>query len=259
MLSKVKAILKSVVTRSALATVAEREQIGLVGMPSLRGGGKEDSCPVYIGMSTAFEGGRGVFARRDIREGELLTFYSGSQFPQPPIMPQVGSELFAEPLVVTPSVNDAYVINLGESGAGYIVGDEFTDDPWRAGQIINHPPKTRQDNVTMVEFMWLPFLSPSEDSPAMLTVEERRSIVNATNQIYQSIWYITEEGEKVMTPCLSRNEDAYWAHLGGAAMFSKESIKKGDELWLDYELNEEFLNEETAQWYTSVPPKLPRG
>ncbi len=107
----------------------------------------------------------------------------------------------------------------------------------------------------MLEFAWSRLLSLHGAE------EERRlrEIADRTNKLHQGLWYITETGEKVHTPSLGNEEEeeAYYHRLAGAAMVTTRKVKRGEELWFDYELNEDVLSEEMAQWYTSVPPSLP--
>lgn len=251
LLSKFQALLKSVMARSALATEAEYKMIRSALMMEID---KQEDGRVYIGRSTAFEGGRGVFANRDLEEGELCCLYAGVVFPQPPIVPSF-TDVAGKVETVFPAGSNDYIINLGESGAGYIEGDKHLDDHWRCGQLINHPPQGTPVNTMMLEFAWSRLLSLRGAE------EERRlrEIVDRTNKLHQGLWYITETGEKVHTPSLGNEEEeeAYYHRLAGAAMVTTRKVKRGEELWFDYELNEDVLSEEMAQWYTSVPPSLP--
>ena len=255
MFSKALTILKSATARSAIATKAENEQIGKALVKMWRG----SESPVHIGESTVFEGGRGVFACRDIEEGALLTFYGGVNFPSPPLLPRVNSD-FAEAFVVHPSTDDNYTLNLSDSEGGYIMGGKSTNDAWRCGQLINHPPKGQTDNVIVVEFKWLPFVyhqqSQSNALPAPHSMNlneiEAQTAISLINQIYQGVWYITEEGKIAHTP--SRGQDIYWRRLCGVAIFASQAIAQGEELWLDYKLDEGQIGQEIANWYTPVSP-----
>ena len=140
------------------------------------------------------------------------------------------------------------------------MGDKSTNDAWRCGQLINHPPKGQRDNVIVVEFKWLPFVyhqqSQSNALPAPHSMNlneiEAQTAINLINQIYQGVWYITEEGKIARTP--SRDQDIYWRRLCGVAIFASQAIAQGEELWLDYKLDEGQIGQEIANWYTPVPP-----
>lgn len=249
-LSKFQAVLKSVLARSAIATESEYDMIRSTLLEMEEGQGSR----AVIGRSTAFEGGSGVFANRDLKEGEFVSLYAGEVFPQPPISLSF-NDIAGKATTIIPEVDsNDYIINLGASGAGYIDGNHELNDNWRCGQMINHPPQGTPTNVMMVEFLWSKLLSPPSSSSSSDEEDRLRNIADKTNQLHQGLWYITETGEKIQTPSLNENKEAYYLKLAGAAMVTSRAVKQGEELWFDYELNEDVMSDETAQWYAPVPP-----
>jgi hypothetical protein len=246
-LAWVNSLLKNVFLRSSVATSAEIKQIGDLLVQ------KNEVGKVRIGKSSVLEGGSGVFATQDIRRGELVTLYAGIQFPQPPLKPNPNPDSLsgkAQILIPDLETND-YIINLSETGAGYIDGHNADVSSLHCGQIVNHPPSAIQPNVDMIEFLWKSVAVQQQQQKGeegLIMVKERAKRINS---LYQGPWFVDEMQRRVHTP--SPRDPQYWSLLAGCALVASRDLAEGEELWLDYQLNVDRVDVETKAWYAPVP------
>lgn len=250
---KIQTLLKGLSRRSSVAT---SEELALIRDKLL----DNEAETVYIGPSSVFNGGNGVFLNQSVRKGDLLTFYGGSHFPQPPISVSI-NDLATEEKVQTPKVDCSdYIMNLGGLGKGYIDGQDRVGDKVDAkscGQIINHPPAGHRPNVEAVEFMWAAIIDMDEGE-SNLSEKDREHLwkeAHEINNLFEGLWY--HDGAQYVSTPHKRNDKSYYnSLLAGIGMVAREDMSQGTELFLDYELNLATLNDETKDWYHPVPLDL---
>ena len=294
--SRINSRLKTIFSRSAIADKDELLQIRNIVL-NLKGGRGDTISKVKIGTSSALASGQGVFANRNISQGEVITLYAGILFPQPPFVTGAVNDdsLVPKPVIQLPkAVTNDYIINLGESGTGYLDGFEALNvGPLSCAQIINHPPIHTEPNVVMIEYKYDELLTVSGDDRNYSSDDNYRDengmcktklkeVIRANaisiNQMYQGLWYVNESGQPINTPYQSvidanDNEnsttssyntarmkelaewDHYWSLMAGVGMVAKKDIAEGEELWFDYELALKDLSPEVRKWYNPVPFK----
>ena len=232
--------MKSLMGRSS---VASPQEVGLIRQYLLN---YEDVC--RIAPSSVLDGGRGVFVSRDVKTGDILTLYGGVQFPQPSLS-VAASDMGDQETAITPVVKCSdYILNLGGLGKGYLDGHGVSIEPRKCAQIINHPPEGTRPNVDAIEFMWCSIWAETaheKDENAL------KKLAMEVNPIHQGPWY--HDGNFIVNTPGPGDGKAYSMLQAGIAMMAKRDLNAGEELFLDYELNESVLDDQARQWYKPVP------
>lgn len=226
---------------------------------------------VEVQQSTvAKDAGFGVFAKVDIPQNVGVCLYPGRYTPPIPQVTAIEYSLIGKaPIVYKESdlEKNAYVMNLPDTG-GYIDATTHLEIDWETnplavGHLINHACKTSH-NVEVIPFKWrdvpkcvdealhyfpLPNIPRSDKSPWYFC-PIKQQVVFHDLEMGTSPMYDANDERVSSQPdlSLSIHEIHKFEDLSGALIITEKPIKSGEELLLNYELNEP-LPEWAEEWY----------
>jgi len=218
---------------------------------------------VKVDKSTIPNSNFGVFARRDIRKGEVACLYPGEFHPRLPLWTVASPD--GVPCVPFMPIkqqyeDNCYVVHLRHC-SGYLDGNPTLAsvsaagllNPAAVGQLINHPPRGTEPNVAPFDFMWSKALQ--DQGQIMGQGQERHRLLGAfcarlPNVMGTGPWFLepraasagtggTAGGETFTTHTLEEHfgsPEEVLQVLPGFAFIARVDIEAGAELFFDYEL-----------------------
>lgn len=148
---------------------------------------------------------------------------------------------------------NAYILNLQQVG-GYLDGEALVGvggrnlaaNPSACAHVVNHSSSSHLNNVIVEDFHWNDFIV-NDDRNDQHGNDAFWSIPNERRQD-GSPWYIMDE--ETIVSFVENNGDACCDGVYGAVFIASRDISKGEELFLNYQLNRPYPTW-ARDWYTT--------